>query len=181
MKQRLPVGGFRWVADNDLQSVVNKIMNAGHPDFVGEDSDVGYILECDLQYPSSIHDRHSGLPLCPQKVKIVESMLSNYCREFFDDKNKFVSSEKLVPNLHDKTNYVLHYRNLQLYIELGMVLTKTHRILEFRQKRWMNDYIDLNTNHRRLAKSAFEKDYFKLANNAVYGEFIGLKPSNKII
>jgi hypothetical protein len=145
MKQRLPVGGFRWVPDNELQDVVKKILDVNHPNHIGEDSDIGYMLEVDLDYIEKLHDKHSDLPLCPSKVKIVEGMLSNYCRQFFTDdasSAKFVSSEKLVPNLNDKKNYVLHYRNLQLYVKLEMVLTKTHRILEFRQKKWMSSFID---------------------------------------
>ena len=58
---------------------------------------------------------------------------------------------KLIPNLCDKTNYVLHYRNLHLYLSLGMKLTKMHKVLKFEQSDWMKKYIDFNTEKRTNA------------------------------
>ena len=78
--------------------------------------------------------------------------------------------EKLVPNLYNKNRYVLHYRNLQLYLSLGMRLTKVHRALRFQQSCWMEPYIRLNTELRKKATSGFEKDLFKLMNNSVFGK-----------
>ena len=65
----------------------------------------------------------------------------------------------------DKKKYEVHYRNLNLYIKLGMKVTKVHRIFEFNEKPWMESYIQLNTEMRKNAKSAFEKDFYKLMNN----------------
>ena len=70
----------------------------------------------------------------------------------------------------DKKNYVVHYRNLQLYLSQGMKVKKVHRILEFNEKPWMEPYIGLNTELRKKAKSAFEKDVYKLMNNSVFGK-----------
>ena len=78
--------------------------------------------------------------------------------------------EKLTQNLRNKTNYIVHYRNLQFYLEMGMKLTKIHRVMEFDQSRWLKPYIDFNTVKRQAAKNAFEKDLFKLMNNSVYGK-----------
>ena len=75
---------------------------------------------------------------------------------------------KLIPNLGNKTNYVLHYRNLQLYLSLGMKLTKIHRVLEFKQSDWMKKHIDFNTEKRMNAANDFKKDFFKLMVNSVY-------------
>ena len=80
--------------------------------------------------------------------------------------------EKLIPNLRDKKEYVLHYRNLQLYLKLGLKLTKIHRALEFSQSNWLEPYIAFNTQKRTEAKNAFEKDFFKLMNNSVFGKTI---------
>ena len=77
---------------------------------------------------------------------------------------------KLVPNLNSKHHYVLHYRNLKLYLDLGLKLTKVHKILKFTQRPWLKTYIDFNTQHRTRATTSFEKDFFKLMNNAVFGK-----------
>ena len=78
--------------------------------------------------------------------------------------------KKLIPNLGDKTNYVVHYGNLQLYLSLGMKLTKIHRVLKFKQSDWMKKYINFNTEKRKNAANDFEKDFFKLIINSVYGK-----------
>ena len=169
MQQPLPIGQFKWVPERQHRRLLHRLLLAeGDDDRIGVDDVLGYILEVDLDYPASLHDDHNDLPLAPEKVRILESMLSDYCRTY--EGVDFKSSEKLVPNLRPKRNYVLHYRNLQLYVRLGMVVTKVHRVLEFAQ-RWMAKYINVNTDLRKEAKSVFEKDFFKLANNAVYGIF----------
>ena len=84
--------------------------------------------------------------------------------------SKFTECMKLVSNLRKKERYVVHYRNLKLYQSLGMQVTKIHQALKFRQEAWMAPYIQLNTDLRAKATSGFEKDFFKLMNNSVYGK-----------
>ena len=129
------------------------------------------ILEVDLEYPTELHDLHNDYPLGPEKVKVTDEMLSNYCKKI---QKKFNIStglvHKLIPTLANKQKYVLHYRNLQLYLDLGLKLKKVHRVLEFEQAPWLKQYIDFNTQKRTTAKNSFEKDFFKLMNNSVFGK-----------
>ena len=98
-------------------------------------------------------------------------MLSDYCQRIqAREKIKIGQVEKLIPNLRDKEKYVLHYRNLQLYLSLGPKLKKNHRALEFSQSNWLAEFILFYTQKIAKAKNAFEKDFFKLANNAVFGK-----------
>ena len=83
---------------------------------------------------------------------------------------KIYGVKKLIPNLGEKTNYVVHYRNLQLYLSLGMKLTKIQKILKLKQSDWMKIYIRFNTKKRTKAANSFEKYYFKLMINSDYGE-----------
>ena len=129
------------------------------------------ILEVDLEYPKELHSLHNDYPLAPEKITVREEMLSDYCQRIQAREGiKIGQVEKLIPNLRDKKEYVLHYRNLQLYLSLGLKLRKIHRALEFSQSNWLAEYIDFNTQKRAKAKNAFERDFFKLANNSVFGK-----------
>ena len=91
---------------------------------------IGYFLEVDLKYPDELHELHNDYPLAPEKLAVSSDMLSKYCKKIAD---KYVIKigdvKKLIPNLSNKINYVVHYRNLQLYLSLGIKLTKIHRVL----------------------------------------------------
>ena len=144
MSQKLPVNKFEWIEDT---SQFNE-------DFIknyNEESDEGYFLEVDVKYPEKLHELHNDLPFLPERMKIEKV-------------------EKLVTNLHDKTEYVIHIRNLKQALNHGLVLKKVHRVIKFNQNAWLKPYIDMNTDLRKKAKNDFEKDFFKLMNNAVFGK-----------
>ena len=159
MSQALPTHGFQWHEDPiDFMNL---------PD----DNDEGYILEVDLDYPPELHEGHNEYPLAPEQLTITSDMLSPYAQELADTYNmKIGESTKLCPNLLPKTKYVVHYRNLKQYVSLGLVVRKIHRVLRFKQSPWLKSYIQFNTEQRKLAKSSFERDLFKLLNNSVFGK-----------
>jgi hypothetical protein len=122
-----------------------------------------------LEYPEKLHDRHNGYPLAPESARINEEMLSEYCREIREKYKISVGGVgKLVTTLNEKEKYVVHSRNLQLYIKLGLKVKKIHRALQFNQSPWLAEYIGFNTKMRTVAKNDFEKNFFKLMNNSVF-------------
>ena len=128
-------------------------------------------MEVDLEYPKELHILHNDYPIGPEKVKVIKDMLSEYCKNIAIKYNISTGLvHKLIPTLNNKEKYVLHYRNLQLYLDLGLKITKVHRVLEFNQSPWLKQYIDFNTEKRKNANNAFEKDFFKLMNNSIYGK-----------
>ena len=138
---------------------------------MSDDAEDGYILEVDLEYPEELHDSHSDYPLAPEKMKVSHDMLSPYCKQLAEELNITTNAPpKLVSNLQDKTHYILHYRNLKLYLSLGMKVTKIHRAFVFEQRDWLKPYINFNTEKRKQATNDFEKEFFKLMNNSVFGK-----------
>ena len=163
MSQYLPTGNFKWLTKEQI----NKTNLANY----SEEHDEGLLLEVDLDYPQELHDLHNDFPLAPEKLKVNKNMLSEYCQKISEKFN--ISSgqvHKLITMLGKKEKYVLHYRNLQLYLSLGLKLKKVHRVLQFNQSPWLKKYIDFNTNKRTLSKNDFEKNFFKLMNNSVFGK-----------
>jgi hypothetical protein len=140
MSEALPTGDFQWIDPENFSLESYEQLD-----------EEGLILEVDLEYPRELHDRDNDYPLAPEKLKINDHI-------------------KLAPNLNNKTKYILHIRNLKCYIEKGMILKKIHRVVSFTQSRWLKTYIDNNSNLRQKATNDFEKDFYKLMNNAFYGK-----------
>lgn len=130
------------------------------------DALVDYIVEVDQDYPSELHERHSDYPLAPETMEVKEEWLSEYQKQIVSELGDgFAKCKKLVPHFRPRERYVMHYRNLQQCVALGMHVTKLHRVLKFRQVAWMEPYIRLNTELRTKATTEFEKDFFKLMIN----------------
>ena len=114
---------------------------------------------------------HNDYPLAPEKLAIPYDMLSEYCKKIAAEYGiKVADVKKLVPNLGNKTKYIVHYKNLQLHLSLGIKLTRIHRVLKLKQSDWMKKYIDFNTKKRTNAANSLEKGLFKLMINSVYGK-----------
>ena len=109
------------------------------------------MLEVDVDYPKELQDSHNDLPFLCEKMKVN-------------------GVEKLVPNLFNKKKYVIHIKALKQALDHGLVLRKIHRVTQFKQSSWMKEYIDFNTKSRTAAKNDFEKDFYKLMNNSVFGK-----------
>ena len=117
MSQCLPIGGFKWMTEKEIGKI--------HLGKYTEDSKKGLILEVDLEYPQKLHDLHNDYPLSAEKSNVKKDMLSNYCETIREKYGITIGQiKKLVPKLNDKEKYVLHYRNLQLYLDLGLRLNK---------------------------------------------------------
>ena len=144
MTEKLSVRGFRWMED------ISKIDEDFVKDYNKNDNK-GYILDVDIDYPSKLQNLHSDLPFLPERMVIN-------------------NTKKLVCNLNDKKNYIVHINVLKQALDHGLKLRKVHRVIEFEQEAWLKEYIDVNTELRKKATNDFEKDFFKLMNNAVFGK-----------
>ena len=143
MSKKLPTHGFKWLTGGEMEKIYENRHNLNK---------MPCILEVDLEYPENLHDRHNDYPLCPEKVKCKNGV------------------EKLIPNLRNKKKYVLHYKNLIQCLDMGLKITRIHKGIKFVESEWMKPYIDKNTNLRAKAKNNFEKDFYKLMNNSVFGK-----------
>ena len=166
----LPLNDFDYfdqVWDSEIEpELINKILETA------DDSDVGYIVEVDLDYPDDIHNLHSDFPLAPTKDKIGAYWLSDYQRELLEQMqvNAPPSNKKLIQILFPKTKYTLHYQTLKLYVELGLKITKVHQSLAFKQSKWLGPYVQLNTEKRKEAQNKFEENFYKLMVNRAFGK-----------
>ncbi|XP_057312843.1 uncharacterized protein LOC130654274 [Hydractinia symbiolongicarpus] len=142
--QDLPTHGFKWLSkvETFTEKRIGKLV---------ADNKHGYILEVDINYPKSLHDKHNELPFLPER-KVIHKV------------------EKLIPNLEHKRKYVVHIRALHQALKHGLELKKVYRVIQFSQKPWLRGYIDHNTSLRTAAKNEFEKDFYKLMNLPVFGK-----------
>ena len=146
MSQKLAVNGFKWVEK----------LSQFKEDFIknyGENSNKGYFVEVVAEYPKNLHNLHSDLPFLPPRRKIKKG-------------------NKLVCDFHDKKNYFVDIKAIKQILNHELILKEVHRVIQFNQKARLKPYIDMNTELRKEAKNDFEKDFFKLMNNAVFGKIM---------
>ena len=164
MIQPLPYDEIEmWHGDPDLY--MNWLEeNLNTPD----DSDIGYFIEADLRYPDNIKEKTKNFPFCPENKLIDKDKYNDYMQEIKPE--NYVKSKKLICDWTDKKNYLVHYRMLKFYVRHGMVVDKILEIISFKQSKWLEKYINFNTLKRNKAKIDFEKDFYKVLNNAFYGK-----------
>ena len=144
MSQKLPVNGFKWV----------KNLSKFNQDFINEydeDSNTGYFLEVDVVHPKTLFNSNKDLTFLPERKKVEKV-------------------EKIICSIEDQEKYVIHIKALKQAFNHGLKLKEVHRVIQFNQKAWLKPYIDMNTKLRKEAKNEFEKDFFKLMNNSVFGK-----------
>ena len=173
MTSYLPVGDFKWLKKEWEYEYSKELemekLNKESIDWIlnlKDDDEKGYLFDVDLHYPKSLHDLHNNYPLAPENKVIEKEWLNKWQQK--DYKTNKIS--KLITSFHDKLNYGVSYRLLKLYIQNGLIIKKVNRVLEFRQENFMESYIMKNTTERAKAKNEFEKDFYKLMNNSVYGK-----------
>ena len=152
MSQYLPYSGFKWL---NQKEIIGFCLNS-----ISENSSIGYILEVDLEYPSELHELHNDYLVAPEKLEISQNMLSKY---WFNIANaygiKISGVNKFIPNLGNKSKYVVHYRNLQLYLSLGMKLTKINRMLKFKKSDWLKNTLTLIQTKGRMQLIILKKNF----------------------
>jgi len=163
---KLPISNLEWAQPETVSYI----------DWSQIDTELstGYILEVDLSYPKCLHLKHENFPLAPENIKINFENLSPYAkRSLLECGNSNVYSDvKLSATFHKRLNYVVHFKNLKLYLNLGMKLNKIHKVLSFKQESFIAPFIEKCTLHRQASKTKFEQDQFKKVANSTYGKTI---------
>ena len=155
MSQPLPTGEFRWINCSNWNPV--KLIN-----MFANETKYGYLLEVDVDYPKELHDLiYNDIPFMCAKLKVRGPGGTGAFPH---------GVENLIPNFYDKRKYIVHIRALKQAIDHGLLLKRIHRCVRFRQSPWMKEYIDFNMRLRTAAKNDFEKDFYKLMNNSVFGK-----------
>ena len=146
MSKKISVDGFKLV--DDLSMFTEDFIKS-----YDEEGDVGYLLAVDIEYPKTYRMLHSDLP-------------------FLSDRMKVNKVKKLVCNVTDKENYSVHIATLKQALNHGLKFIRVHSVISFRQEAWLKPYIDFNTELRKNAKNGFEKDFYKLKINSIYGKTV---------
>ena len=166
----MPIGKFNWCTKEEKEYLKENILN------IDLNGDIGFFIECDIEYPSN-HEKYSSLPLLPQHEIFGYDDISPYSQKCMSELRgksnaKGYKSEKLVTNLKNKTKYVFHHASAQTALKAGLKITKLHRVIKFEQARILKPFIDFCTEKRLSATAPFFKMLFKLMMNSVYGKFL---------
>ena len=174
MQQLLPHSNFEELEAEERASL---FPNAESILTLNDDDEKGYLFEVDLGYPPNIHNKTKDFPLAPESSEVTEEMLSPFMKTLLEEINKdrhsntsFKSCRKLLLTQYDREHYIVHFVILKFYLQMGLELKKVHRVVRFTQKRFLKPYIEFNSKQRAQAKNNFEKDFYKLKNNSLFGK-----------
>ncbi|OXA37790.1 hypothetical protein Fcan01_27432 [Folsomia candida] len=176
MCSALPEKDYKWLTEYELDRV-----RANPNDFINslqDDDETGYFFEVDLEILPDTHNKLNDYPPAPTKRCVSKDELAPHQLQQMQDlqiPESIFKNTKLVADLHPKKHYVTHYRNLKMYIKLGLVITQVHHAVKFTQMAWIKPFILFKTEMRKKAVTDFEKDFFKLLNNASFGKTIEQK------
>ena len=172
MCKPLPISEFYFLTENDAEICLKNVHE------LNENAEFGYIFEVDLYYPTSLHDEHNDYPLAPEKREInFDDINYPYMQEVIESQNELnkylkttYKTERLCTTLENKEKYVLHYMNLQYYLKKGLLVTKLHKVLAFRQLDFMRGYMNLNIELKKKARNDADRKLIKLISNVIYGK-----------
>ena len=166
MSRYLPTGDFEklpFPEEYELEQIVEDLLQFRN------NNEYGYFIECDLEYPVEIKEKSEKFPLCPYQTKADPHLFTFYMNSVYQ--HNYKPTSKLMCDVTNKTKYMTHCRVFYIfYINMGMKVTKIHTIYRFKQSPWLAKYIDHNTQKRTQAKTNFERDLYKLMNNAFFGK-----------
>ena len=163
MSEPLPVSDFVWVSAEECETIDWRVQD--------DEQEYGYFVECDFTYPDELHDLHNDYPLAPERLVVEERLLSEEQRDILDSYTQVhTATPKLIPNFFNKTNQLVHYRNLKFYLEHGLVLTKVHKAIRFNQSKCLKHYVQTNTELRAKSSDPVEVKLRKDMNNSIYGK-----------
>ena len=166
LSKPLPHSEFCWVED---------VSDFTHDFILGlnEEGEWGFTLEVDLGYPQHLHHSTADFPLAPESGEITHDMFTTFMSTFhktLNPKTIYKSQQKLLLTQYNREHYIVHFAALKFYLTMGMTLNKVHRVIKYKQKAWLKEYIDFNSKQRAQSSNSFDKDFFKLKNNALFGK-----------
>ena len=167
MMQNLPCDEYQWLTKEEMERVDWLALEA--------DAEYGYLAVCDLDYPEELHERHNAFPLAAETTEICYDKLSSVCKKILTELRgesaaRNYKAKKLCATLEHKRNYVCHGRNLQFYLQQGLILKKLHRVMRFRQGPVFAGYVQDMADRRKLTNSPFQKRLWKLCVNSIFGK-----------
>lgn len=173
LSMKLPLRDFEWVKETvELERLKTELP------VLDLEGDTGYVFEVDLEYPQDIHNSTIDFPLAPERMTVIPDMLTTFMKQQWTDVCKmrrtetksYRGSSKLLLNQYNKLNYIVHGKLLKFYLSMGMKISKIHQAVRFYQSAFFEPYINQNSLLRAASSSDFDKDYFKLKNNALFGK-----------